>query len=216
MRFEEISMPIAINCMHNKIAIIDDDIVISGSYNWTNNARYNYENVLIEKRLPYEIELLKYEINHIKKQNDITKHISNCKIDCPLCNAQAKIILIKDDDYKLLVSQCSSGHIKKISGDYNDTNDYLFGELQLIHERYCDCNVDDYNYRRMLELRETIEENNVIENYIINSNLPIACIMCTGISNNYHEYGERILNTIWQDKYFSPMIQEFSEYEALR
>lgn len=61
MEFKEITMPRVINHMHNKIAIVDDETVITGSYNWTNNARYNYENVLIEKRVPYEIALLKYE-----------------------------------------------------------------------------------------------------------------------------------------------------------
>jgi phosphatidylserine/phosphatidylglycerophosphate/cardiolipin synthase-like enzyme len=36
------------NHMHHKFAIVDDSILITGSYNWTRSAeRYNHENVLI-------------------------------------------------------------------------------------------------------------------------------------------------------------------------
>jgi phosphatidylserine/phosphatidylglycerophosphate/cardiolipin synthase-like enzyme len=33
--------------MHNKFCIIDDNIVITGSYNWSDRAENNYENILI-------------------------------------------------------------------------------------------------------------------------------------------------------------------------
>ena len=49
MEFKEITMPRVINHMHNKIAIVDDETVITGSYNWTNNARYNYEMCLLKR-----------------------------------------------------------------------------------------------------------------------------------------------------------------------
>ena len=36
--------------MHNKYAIIDDIIVITGSFNWTDHAiKCNYENVIINQ-----------------------------------------------------------------------------------------------------------------------------------------------------------------------
>lgn len=33
--------------MHNKFCIIDDKIVITGSYNWTNKAQNNFENIIV-------------------------------------------------------------------------------------------------------------------------------------------------------------------------
>lgn len=33
--------------MHNKFCIIDNKTIISGSYNWTNNAKYNSENITV-------------------------------------------------------------------------------------------------------------------------------------------------------------------------
>jgi len=36
--------------MHNKYAIIDDEYVITGSFNWTDHAiKNNYENLIILK-----------------------------------------------------------------------------------------------------------------------------------------------------------------------
>ncbi|MDJ0674599.1 MAG: phospholipase D-like domain-containing protein [Calothrix sp. MO_167.B42] len=35
------------NIMHNKFCILDIEIVIQGSYNWTNKAKYNKENITV-------------------------------------------------------------------------------------------------------------------------------------------------------------------------
>lgn len=35
------------NTMHNKFCVIDQDVVINGSYNWTNKAVENHENIMI-------------------------------------------------------------------------------------------------------------------------------------------------------------------------
>ena len=35
------------NIMHNKFCVIDDQHVITGSYNWTNRAKYNDENIIV-------------------------------------------------------------------------------------------------------------------------------------------------------------------------
>lgn len=37
------------NQMHNKFCIIDSEIVINGSYNWTKKANYNKENVTVDR-----------------------------------------------------------------------------------------------------------------------------------------------------------------------
>ena len=48
--------------MHAKTAVIDDNIIISGSANWTNSAfKYNDENLSIYKNVPSEAQYLKKE-----------------------------------------------------------------------------------------------------------------------------------------------------------
>ena len=47
--------------MHNKFAVIDSSIVITGSFNWTNSAeRYNYENIIIVNSLEFAMRYEKY------------------------------------------------------------------------------------------------------------------------------------------------------------
>ncbi|MCM1315456.1 MAG: phospholipase D-like domain-containing protein [Prevotella sp.] len=216
MAFKEILMLRAINHMHNKIAIIDNETVITGSFNWTNNARFNYENVLIEKRSAYEIKLLQYEINHIERLNEITNYIHNHKILCPHegCRAKAKIIMIYDDDnYVLMASRCSSGHLKKYHEAYFE-RDGLLDELEYIHDKYD--NVYWQDDIMQANIYKFIEENQAIESFVLHSSLPIACIMHTDIStNHFFDEGERILSVIWQDKNISFDL-EYSNYEDIR
>ena len=35
------------NLMHNKFCVIDNEIIVSGSYNWTNRAKQNHESITI-------------------------------------------------------------------------------------------------------------------------------------------------------------------------
>ena len=58
--------------MHDKFCIIDGRIVISGSYNWTNKAEYNEENVSVFKDESDTIAFFE------KKYTDLAKKIGIC------------------------------------------------------------------------------------------------------------------------------------------
>ncbi len=50
--------------MHNKFAIIDDKLLITGSYNWTNSAESrNFENILFIRNSPNLIKQYKEQFN---------------------------------------------------------------------------------------------------------------------------------------------------------
>jgi hypothetical protein len=58
--------------MHNKFAIFDDNIIVTGSYNWTYNAKQSYENVIIihnAKACPRFITQFKEIKTHIHLDN---------------------------------------------------------------------------------------------------------------------------------------------------
>jgi hypothetical protein len=50
--------------MHDKFCIIDDSIVIYGSYNWTNKAEYNEESIAVSRNEP---ETIKFYLEKFKK-----------------------------------------------------------------------------------------------------------------------------------------------------
>jgi hypothetical protein len=58
--------------MHNKFCVIDNETVITGSYNWTNGANYNnYENIVV---IQNDDELCE---QYIAQFNDLIKTIAN-------------------------------------------------------------------------------------------------------------------------------------------
>lgn len=58
--------------MHNKFCIIDNEIVITGSYNWTFKARMNDENIIVIKDQPSVISKFAVKFESLKPQYAFT------------------------------------------------------------------------------------------------------------------------------------------------
>ena len=58
--------------MHNKFCIIDNDLVITGSYNWTFKARMNEENVIVIRNQANVISKFAEKFESIKPQYGFT------------------------------------------------------------------------------------------------------------------------------------------------
>jgi len=64
------------NPMHNKFCIVDDNILINGSYNWTYFAESkNSENIIIIKEEPDTILAFKAEFSKLKGEFELVKNI---------------------------------------------------------------------------------------------------------------------------------------------
>ena len=67
------------NLMHHKFCIIDDRLLISGSYNWTLRAEFNnYENIIISNELNL-ISQFKFEFENLKRITDKLINITKTK-----------------------------------------------------------------------------------------------------------------------------------------
>ncbi len=75
--------------MHNKFCIIDDKLVITGSYNWTNKAQNNFENIIVIdqkdivisyckefKKLKERLRLFTNSGNHNNLVKDYSSHLN--------------------------------------------------------------------------------------------------------------------------------------------
>lgn len=67
-RFNSYSKKEYVNYMHNKYCIIDNKIVVDGSYNWSNNAKYNEEHIIIVES---EIVAEMYKENFTRLMNQV-------------------------------------------------------------------------------------------------------------------------------------------------
>ncbi|MEY3788303.1 MAG: Phospholipase precursor [Pseudomonadota bacterium] len=76
------SMPSQVNHMHHKFVIIDDSIIINGSFNWSKNAEKSFENIIIIKNDPALINSFVDEFYKIDKLNKAAikslQTLSNC------------------------------------------------------------------------------------------------------------------------------------------
>lgn len=54
--------------MHNKFCIIDDNVVVTGSYNWTYKARLNDENIIIIKNQSHITDRFNQKFESIEPQ----------------------------------------------------------------------------------------------------------------------------------------------------
>ena len=52
--------------MHHKFAIIDDSIVLGGSYNWSIGADYNFEHLYVIKDYPIAVQKFIIEFDYLK------------------------------------------------------------------------------------------------------------------------------------------------------
>ena len=87
--------------MHNKFCIIDNDVIINGSYNWTNRAKTNHESITVIKE---NIELVNNFLTEFEKIKStyFGKTADNEPIDfskiCLRLEALKNAILLEDKD----------------------------------------------------------------------------------------------------------------------
>jgi len=93
--------------MHNKFCIIDNDIVITGSYNWTFKARMNDENVIVIKNQPTVISKFAEKFESIKPKYGFTIKGKSVKL-LPIEQIIAKWDKPKESITKLVVNNVKS------------------------------------------------------------------------------------------------------------
>lgn len=64
----------SISLMHNKFCVIDGEIIITGSYNWTNNAKQNNENIIVIEDSD-EASFYSHEFRSIKNTREPKKDL---------------------------------------------------------------------------------------------------------------------------------------------
>jgi phosphatidylserine/phosphatidylglycerophosphate/cardiolipin synthase-like enzyme len=93
--------------MHNKFCIIDNDIVITGSYNWTFKARMNDENVIVIKNQPTVISKFAEKFESIKPKYGFTIKGNSVKL-LPIEQIIAKWDKPKESITKIVVNKAKS------------------------------------------------------------------------------------------------------------
>jgi hypothetical protein len=101
--------------MHDKFCIIDNKIVIFGSYNWTNKAEYNEESITISRDENETIKFYNEKFEKLSGMYIAEKHYKN--ITFTNTSKEAKSSFQKDEELKsgfinqaFIDKACSKGH----------------------------------------------------------------------------------------------------------
>lgn len=141
-----LNMPKKSNFMHHKFCVIDNKTVLTGSFNWTANAKNNFENLVVIKNMPhFQIEKMIQEFKLLLNMDtkDILKLQGLEKCKKKNCKGRVSKVLVYDpldDDYgsmrSYLLGACTdnSEHVHVIEEDLETSN--LYFEMQGIIENF--------------------------------------------------------------------------------
>lgn len=201
--------------MHNKFCIIDNQILITGSYNWSRKAGDSFENVVVIRN---DFKLIK---DYLHEFYDLIAYYHAYKnsyiLKCPCRSNLFNLAVIGQenglyDESKIDIwSVCvKNHHVSHLGEEYTQ---HLRGYLGL--KDAPDWN--DFPYNKYSMEGEFLQERNQVESlqkyFNQKEGIPVHAIAEIGCTNwNEHiEYGdepEYIISIIWRDMYFRKIIPE--------
>lgn len=216
--------------MHNKFCIVDSQILITGSFNWSNSARKHFENiVVIENDFHLILDFL-HEFEDLK--NYFSEYGQQHKIQClsdnyPQCRSASYNIGILghesglyDESIVEIWNICTNcGHVNFIQEEYEHHLQTYLGLKEAP-------NWEDEPYDKYSMLNEFKQDRKQIialQNYFNKSSgAKVNAIGCVAMSNtNEHlEWGENpeyVINVIWRDMYYRKVIPDVldSSYDEI-
>jgi len=211
--------------MHNKFCIVDDSIIITGSFNWSRNARRHFENlVIIEndiklvKKFIFEYQDLKNYFSDYAQQNKIQclyqsdDHFRQCRAGSYNLGVLGHESGKYDESLIEVWNVCLLHEHGTFVGEYHEN--HLHSYLGLKDEPIYD---DDLEYDRdamYSELKQEYQQITDIKNHFLNrSEYPIHAIGVVSILNeNEHlEWGEEqefAIHISWRDMYYRKVVSD--------
>lgn len=197
-KIHKIKMPKPKQYMHNKFCIIDEKIVLNGSYNWSVNANNNFENIIISDEMLL-VKRFCEEFNKMWRMSDsYIQQIFGC-------NKYNLIVLSIENNYTTADRYIIDGTVLGyVDTHYYDLN--LMQNIYAIQGKYYSM-LDDYMvYDDPFELEKIncmidIDINRYLSNAILSFNGQIHAI---GIECNEMKYGdfeEKYIKIIWKERF---------------
>jgi|GEM_PF-1024202 phosphatidylserine/phosphatidylglycerophosphate/cardiolipin synthase-like enzyme len=164
-----LKMPSVNNHMHHKFAIIDNETVLNGSFNWSPNAVKSFENIMVIKDSRDLVTKFKVEFDRIFKIKPTTIKDLQKKKRCPEdgCKGHLYNILVfserstkYDDTYGDIISICDNcEEYQKLEECLNDPQIKKY--IEELH--FCDDDWEFENkYTMLTEHMEQYQNNNPI------------------------------------------------------
>jgi len=163
--------------LHHKFCVIDRDVLITGSYNWSNNARNNSENILINVTndpedlwiiYDYEREFNNLLYKHgIKNKKEVLESVENYQTNQNMLQAKSnELYECSLDYYYKEQDEAALEFINEAISIYKDQSYYLLRHLIHIgNGRYLECTNDLFLYMGHIPIGDEKELNRFKKHY---------------------------------------------------
>ncbi|PGS41697.1 hypothetical protein COC58_12330 [Bacillus cereus] len=206
------------NFMHHKFCVIDEQILLIGSFNWSKNANFNFENLLeLEDKLLIKQTLL--EFNYLWKltKNNIELQKKN---KCRKCNSYKYNLmilngLVLDTEYKILsICACESEHNELSNNNldkslYNSIisiTDYYDKEIEEVKQYSEQVKSLSQGYEYILEQIESLNQEcdyhlrQIFQQLQIDYPIHGVALLGYDIQSQDGD-GEWFANVLWKDRF---------------
>lgn len=216
--------------MHNKFCIIDERIVITGSYNWSGNAAKHYENIVV---IEDNFSLVKGYLHefHDLLELDATQRTEYCSV----CNSATINVMVLGDESGLysesqvaLWNICTkNSHVRHLGFTYEN---FLSAQLGLDdeHEFPEEFSLEDreslivcfrQERSRISKLRQYYSWRQVTDAKGRTHQIKLHAVGRVGMANQvevdkgYSTVEEWVLGIAWRDRWMRRHISTVYEYE---
>ena len=209
--------------MHNKFCIIDDSTILTGSFNWSKNARRHFENIVV---IENDLKLVKKFITEYQDlKNYFSDFAQNNKIQClhyenfRRCRSASYNLGVlghesgKYDDSVIEIWNVCLGHEHgTLLGEYHENHLHTYLGLNDAPDYGDDLEYDKDSMRS--EINHEFNQIEEIRNHFISrSKHPIHAIGVVSMLNeNEHiEWGEEQkfgINVFWRDMFYRKVVPD--------
>jgi len=208
--------PIGKSLMHHKFCIIDDQVVITGSYNWSNSAVFHYENIVVIQNDFQLINKFKHEFEELFFMASLPE--SNFKLSTSLLSFNLGMISsVHGKSQSTTLSVWNINYRSKISTKIHDLDIpyfHVFTENEIDKSDFYDDK--EYYQEKFRSERDYIE---TLQLYFKDHSSPVHVIGRATIENGnavieYREEPEKAISLYWIDMRFTKLIPSTLEVEG--
>lgn len=209
-------MPRSTNFMHHKFAVVDEHAVITGSFNWSDNAMRSFENLLVVKDEPKVIHGFLGEVAKLAALNEAAIRSLQALKQCqrPGCSGRILYILVIHPDAHPITTEHWGDVVKTCSVCAEEQFQVIEAGVQVSHlysylnapehiDLEEDVNAQGARFNRFLDEYLTIEGNR-------GRSLHAIGMVAERASKNGD--GDRYVKIIWRNKFVDEHLQD--EYET--
>lgn len=201
----KIKMPTLRRYMHEKFCIIDERMILNGSYNWSRNANKNFENLIITEeslvvqKFIYEFKTIKElganYIRELQKTSDFYVMVLEQDSD----NTTMGIICSIENDGLREISSipfniCVLANLEGIIHKYDDTMDLAYD---------VPCELEEINNKIHFEVQQYLS-------IIRNTNTPFHIHAIGRVGHDIYRRHEdtMFIQVIWKERFCASIIQD--------